>query len=250
MKEKAYKIKCFRWFWKCFQKCLTITCGDGSIDVKGERVRGYMKMIKGCKYIYFDIGSTLVDESDCYKQRYYEAIKNTDIPYEAFADKVVEFSKENLKGDHEAVKHFGLSLPKWHKELEKLYPETKTILDLLFNKGYKLGVIANQSHGTTERLKNWGILHYFDVVMASAEESIAKPDIVFFNRALFKAKCPPENAVMVGDRIDNDIVPANKIGMVTIWVKQGFGRYAQPKSDQEKADFVVDSLGEINALFP
>ena len=33
---------------------------------------------------------------------------------------------------------------------------------------------------------------------------------------------------MIGDRIDNDIEPANKLGMKTIWVKQGFSVYQIP----------------------
>lgn len=36
------------------------------------------------------------------------------------------------------------------------------------------------------------------------------------------SKCSPKNSVMIGDRIDNDIEPANKLGMKTIWVKQDF----------------------------
>ena len=32
-----------------------------------------------------------------------------------------------------------------------------------------------------------------------------------FRTALQKADCKPHNAVMVGDRLDNDIVPANKV---------------------------------------
>lgn len=49
------------------------------------------------KWIFFDIGSTLVDETECYKKRFEEAVKNTDIPYEEFENKVIEFSKRNLK---------------------------------------------------------------------------------------------------------------------------------------------------------
>ena len=201
------------------------------------------------KWIFFDIGSTLVDESKCYEKRYAEAVENTDITYKEFENKVIEFSKQNLKGDHEAVKYFNLTLPKWHKELEFLYPETKTVLKALKEKNFRLGIIANQSLGTKERLKNWGILEYFDVVIASAEEGVAKPDLKIFEIALNRAKCKPQNAVMVGDRLDNDVLPANKIGMKTIWIKQGFAEYSTPKSEYEQSDFVVQNLNEILDIF-
>ena len=41
---------------------------------------------------------------------------------------------------------------------------------------------------------------------------------------------------MIGDRIDNDIVPAKQLGVKTIWVKQGFGRLWNITDESEKAD--------------
>ena len=201
------------------------------------------------KWIFFDIGSVLVDESQCYKKRYSEIVENTDISVVDFENKVKEYARQNKKGDYEAAKFYGLSLPKWHKELEKLYPDVEIILSILVNLQYKLGIIANQSPGTVQRLENWGILKYFDVVMASAEEGIAKPDLEIFKRALLSGGCLPENAVMVGDRLDNDIVPANRVGMKTIWIKQGFAKYAIPKTALEMADYSIDSLKELIDIF-
>ncbi|MBQ0001228.1 MAG: HAD family hydrolase [Clostridiales bacterium] len=90
-----------------------------------------------------------------------------------------------------------------------------------------------------------GILKYFDFVVASAEEGVAKPDKKIFEIALERANCKPENAVMIGDRVDNDIVPAKKMGMKTIWIKQGFGKYWQIRGEYEQADCVVNNLNEI-----
>lgn len=201
------------------------------------------------KWIFFDIGSTLVDESECYRARYAETVKDTDITYEEFENKVIEFSKQNKKGDHEAAKHFNLTLSKWRKDLEILYPDTKEVLKCLFERGYKLGIIANQSLGSEKRLEEWGILKYFSVVIASAEEGVAKPDQEIFLRALSRADCKPENAVMVGDRLDNDIVPANKIGIKTVWIKQGLGGYSTPKTLLEYSNHTVNDLKELCELF-
>lgn len=57
------------------------------------------------------------------------------------------------------------------------------------------------------------MLKYIDLVIASAEEGVAKPDLRIFNIALERANCKPEEAIIIGDIIDNDIVPANKIGI-------------------------------------
>ncbi len=68
---------------------------------------------------------------------------------------------------------------------------------------------------------------------------------LFFEIALERSSCKPENAVMIGDRIDNDIVPAKQLGMKTIWVKQGFGGLWNITDASEKADIEVDNLSDI-----
>lgn len=85
-------------------------------------------------------------------------------------------------------------------------------------------------------MEKFGILKYIDVVVASAEEGVAKPDKRIFEIALERAGCKPEETVMVGDRLDNDIVPANEIGMITIWIKQGNWKDACPRETLEQPD--------------
>ena len=69
-----------------------------------------------------------------------------------------------------------------------------------------------------------------------------------FEIALSKADCKAEEAVMVGDRLDNDIVPANKIGMKTVWIKQGFGGLAVPMAQDEQPNFTISNLSELCAF--
>ena len=60
-----------------------------------------------------------------------------------------------------------------------------------------------------------------------------------------RSNCDPSDAVMIGDRIDNDIIPAKLSGMHTIWIKQGFGKYWNITQDIEKADLIVNNLMEL-----
>lgn len=196
-------------------------------------------------WIFFDVGSTLIDETECYNHRIRDAIAGTDITFEQFNEKRIFFAKQNLKGNIEALKFFGLTKTPWHFEDEKPYRETEFVLKSLCENGYSIGVIANQALGTEKRLENWGLMKYIKLVTASAEEGVAKPDSEIFLRALRRADCLPENAAMIGDRIDNDIEPANRLGMRTIWVRQGFSIYQQPENDIQTADHIVDSLRDI-----
>lgn len=53
---------------------------------------------------------------------------------------------------------------------------------------------------------------------------------------------------MIGDRIDNDILPARQLGMHTVWVRQGFGQYWKITNEEEKPDYQVDNLAELCKL--
>lgn len=198
----------------------------------------------GIRWIFFDMGSTLIDESLAMEHRIREVIEGTDITYEQFTEKKVFFAKQNKPADLETIRFFGLTKTPWHKEDERLYPDAEECLSRL-HRHYKIGIIANQSYGSKERLRRFGILEYIDLIVASAEEGVAKPDRRIFERALERAGCKPEEAVMVGDRLDNDIVPANGIGMFTVWIRQGNWKDACPREESEQPDRVVDSLREL-----
>lgn len=205
-------------------------------------------MFQKITHVFFDIGSTLVDETECCNHRIHEAIAGTDITFEQFIEKKIFFQKQNLKGDLEALKFFGLKKTPWHREDEILYPEAEEILRYLHDKGYLIGVIANQGLGTEKRLKNFGIRRYFSSITASAEEGIEKPDPEIFRRAFKSAGCSAENSVMIGDRLDNDIVPAKSLGMKTVWIKQGFSVYCSPTCPQEHPDHTVLNLLELKNI--
>jgi len=201
-------------------------------------------MIPNVRWLFFDIGSTLVDESRVYEHRMRQIAAWAKVDYEYVYDTAVMFYKQNLKGDLEMIKLLRVEKPEWKSEYETLYADAEPCLKRLKAK-YKIGVIANQPLGTLERLEKFGIREYFDLVVASAEEGIAKPDRKIFEIAMSRAGCRPEQAVMIGDRVDNDIVPAKKLGMNTIWIKRGFGQYWHSMDETEEADYTVEDILQI-----
>ena len=200
--------------------------------------------MENISWIFFDVGSTLVDETEAYEHRFRDIAEMSGCSYEKIRMEALTFYQNNQKGDLETVKKYGLPMPKWHKEDEKLYEGVPQILEKLSRK-FKIGIIANQLLGTEKRLHDFGILKYIDLVVASAEEGVAKPDLRIFEIALRRSGCLPENALMVGDRIDNDIIPAKKMGMHTIWVKQGFGKYWTIQGEGEMPEVQVDGIVQV-----
>lgn len=199
--------------------------------------------MKKIKWLFFDIGSTLVDESNAYRRRIERTVLNSDITINEF----YSMYKKNMKDDNEIAKHFNLVLASWSYEDEILYPNVEFCLQELSEK-YKIGVIANQDFGIEQRLARLGIKKYISLIISSAEEGIEKPNLQLFQLALKRAKCKSYEAIMIGDRLDNDIFPANKIGMKTIRVKQGYWSKFGPNSDKEKPDYEINEIIELLRL--
>lgn len=201
------------------------------------------------KWIFFDVGSTLVDETEAYNHRAREMIEATDILFSVFDDKRIELAKQGFDGNSEAIKYFGLKKTPWHSEDEIPFEDALDTLVKLKELGYKLGIIANQSAGTAQRLENWGLLSCFDVVAASAELGVAKPDKLIFEKAIELAGCLPQDSVMVGDRLDNDIIPAKSFGMRTVWIRKGLSIHQPIELGKNIADWVIDTLADLKVIF-
>ena len=205
--------------------------------------------INHTKWIFFDIGSTLVDEQVAYNHRAMDMLQSTDITFEEFSAKRIELAKQGYDGNTAAINYYHLTKTPWHHEDERLYTSAVQLLSYLKNKGYRLGIIANQSKGLDNRLKDFGIFYYFDMVVASDEIGVYKPDCKIFTHALESANCSPSCAIMVGDRLDNDVIPAKSLGMQTVWVRNGLARYQDVKLGEKFADLIVDDLAEMLLVF-
>ncbi len=200
------------------------------------------------EWIFFDIGSTLVDEQAAYDHRIKDMIAGTNLTFEEAHAKRIELALQGLDGNSAIIKFFGLTKTPWHSEDETLYADADRVLRDLKSRGYKLGIIANQAPGATERLSNWGIADCFSVIASSSELGVAKPDLQIFEKALAMAGCTASQSVMIGDRLDNDIIPAKQYGMQTIWMRQGLSSYQPKELGAGYADYVIDNLSELKEL--
>lgn len=85
-------------------------------------------------------------------------------------------------------------------------------------RSYRLGIIANQLKEVLGAMDAAGWGERFEVRAISELLGTEKPSQRIFEWALEQAGCSPSEAVMVGDRVDNDIAPAKRLGMWTIWL--------------------------------
>jgi len=126
-------------------------------------------------------------------------------------------------------------------ELQTPFPESEALLRTLKQR-YELGIIANQQVVIHDLLKKLGWDRMFGVTIISEEVQLSKPDIRIFRMALDRAGCKSSEAAMVGDRVDNDVAPARRLGMKTVRLKMGVFWPQEPMSEDEVPDLELPSL--------
>ena len=159
------------------------------------------------KWLFFDVGSTLIDETECEKQRIIDTINGSSISYYEFYHNMEYYACCNMNFYKCALERCGLKKVPWKSELETIYPQADYV--------------------------------------SSSDIGFAKPDERIFKFALKQANCPAQNACMIGDRLDNDIIPAQHIGMRTVWIKQGFGGLGNLDKLSTFPDYIVENLSEL-----
>ena len=95
---------------------------------------------------------------------------------------------------------------------EDLYPDALRSIGGLRDLGYRVAIVANQPAARAEQLRAIGV--DAEVLAMSESLGVAKPDPAFFGRILELLGTPePGSVAYVGDRVDNDVLPAVAAGM-------------------------------------
>ena len=206
------------------------------------------------KTLFFDVGYTLVNENAvwerrCKEQAETEEAKKLGVTAQDIYHEIEKATIEGLPQFRTVIDRFNFStMVPYHHELETMYEDAPQVLKALSEK-YELGVIANQADGLRERLESFDILKYFKYVISSWDVKVMKPDIRIFEYALKTANCKPQDAVMIGDRIDNDTAPAQSLGMKAVWIKQGFGKLQTALAAKNPPNYEVENLTELLKIF-
>jgi HAD superfamily hydrolase (TIGR01549 family) len=129
-------------------------------------------------------------------------------------------------------------------QVDDVYPDAIPAMDALRGRGYRLAVIGNQPTSRTAELRRIGV--EAEVMAMSAEMGIAKPSQQFFERVLELLGSPPASSVAyVGDRVDNDVLPAVVAGMRAVWIRRGPWGYIERLPDGVHPALIIASLAEL-----
>ena len=178
------------------------------------------------KYYIFDLFGTLITGSGA-EIMYIEALNglfpglehwnvNQYINTKDFGSAEVCISKAlkhfNITATSEQLKKFEEITNSWKKEIH-MYDEVEEVVTGLKKRGAKLGMITNDSNIIAGFIENFGLEKYFDVIISSYKVGMAKPDPRIYELCVEKLGAQMSEVIMVGDKLDRDVEPPNKLGM-------------------------------------
>jgi HAD superfamily hydrolase (TIGR01549 family) len=168
--------------------------------------------------VFFDVGETLVDEERWWRELCERSGLQPHVVWTALGVTIARGE------EHDALwGRLGVERPQGWEELtysvDDLYPDATACLVQMRDLGLFVGIVGNQTHA----LEEWARASLLpaDLVSSSASLGVRKPDSRFFERIVELAGAAADEVAYVGDRVDNDIVPALAAGLVAVHARRG-----------------------------
>jgi len=188
--------------------------------------------------VFFDVGETLVDEERYWRRIAEAAGVRPHVLWAALGVTIARGEEHWRVYDHLGLERV-TAAPAYY-EPEDFYPDALPAIGELRRRGLFVGVAGNQSAELEEWFRGHGWV--VDYVASSDRLGVRKPDPAFFAALVEAAGCEAAESAYVGDRVDNDVLPAKAAGMLAVHVRRGPWGYLQ---DASAADVRVDSLGAL-----
>lgn len=156
------------------------------------------------KAVVFDVGETLVDET----RQWEECADAAGVPrftYMALAGVAIE------RGEQPHRAHTAAPFTE-----ADLYPDALPTIAGLRETGVRVGVAGNMAEEN-----EIFIARLVEFVASSQRWGVSKPAAAFFAHVCEVAGSPPSDVAYVGDRVDNDVVPALAFGMQAVHIRRG-----------------------------
>ncbi|RFU41503.1 HAD family hydrolase [Actinomadura logoneensis] len=205
--------------------------------------------------VFFDIGETLISEGEIYgrwadwlgvPRHTFLAVLGAFIAEGATNMDVFEYFRPGFDLAKEEAARAEAGVPNGFGPSD-LYPDARACLAGLRAQGLFIGIAGNQPVEAAEQLAALDL--DVDVVGISDVWGVAKPAQEFFERCAQLADALPEHVLYVGDRIDNDVLPAAGFGMRTAFLRRGpWGHIFNDPEAESEATFVLDDLASLPAL--
>jgi HAD superfamily hydrolase (TIGR01509 family) len=187
------------------------------------------------KAVWFDAGETLVDETGIWER----AADAAGVPRFTL---MATLGGLITRGEHHSRVWEVLGAKRGPSmfQPDELYPDALGCLTELRARGVLVGVVGNTPREFEDDMRK-----HADFVGSSASWGVEKPAPAFFERIVAETGVDPGEIAYVGDRVDNDVVPALAAGMVAVHLRRGpWGHLHEPPPEALRAK----SLAELPEL--
>ncbi|HEV2127435.1 MAG TPA: HAD family hydrolase [Thermomicrobiales bacterium] len=194
--------------------------------------------------ICFDVGETLIDETRFWS----EVARYAGVPEFTLAGTIGGLierreSHRSIFG-YLQIESVDTNVVGYRVERTDLYPDVDRTIDELQAQRYRIAIAGNQGEGVDEQIASLDL--GAEVIGTSGLWGAAKPDPAFFQRVCDELNLQPGQIVLVGDRLDNDVLPAMEFGMQAVHIRRGPWGIIQagwPESGQVR--WKIDRLGQL-----
>lgn len=205
--------------------------------------------VSDVRVVVCDVGEVLIDETRVW-QVWAQLLDVTPLTFAAALGATIVAGAE-----HDAV--FDLVAPgvDWRaREAEHerryggfrpddLYADVRPSLTALRDAGLTVVIAGNQPARRRRQLLSLDLP--CDEIATSDDLGVEKPAAAFFTRVCKLVAAPADRVLYVGDRVDNDVVPAHRAGLRTAWLRRGPWGLLQELPADPTPTAVVGSLGEL-----
>ena len=119
----------------------------------------------------------------------------------------------------------------------RIFPDVLSVFEVLKRQGKILGIISNWDSRLFSICEGLGLEPYLDFILASAVVGAAKPSPKIFKEAIQRARVSPEEALHIGDSLEDDILGAQRSGIQTVFLNR--------KGSRTSESFTISTLHEL-----
>ena len=223
-----------------------------------------IKLARKPKLILFDLDDTLVNSTEIYGLCYQQLGLNLEV-----LTKAKNQIKKSLGAGH-VSSHQRLLYFKNYLEAEQKF-SAETLLELIdkyeallakeirssweilnrdslmrkLKRHFNLAIITNENTRTQIVKLNAldSQMQYFDFIVTSEEVGVEKPDFKIFHECQRRSQLEFSDILMIGDSIENDLIPAKKLGAQVL----GSNEFAKDRIAD--SDFIwIKNLNELESI--
>lgn len=202
--------------------------------------------------VFFDVGETLVDETRQWTA-WAEWLGVTPLTFCGALGAVIERGERHRRVFDYFAPDIDLAAEDakrraagkgYEIEPRDLYPDALPTLAALKAQGLKVGIAGNQPERAEAALSSAGVSA--DYSASSARWDIEKPSPRFFEKIVEISGLPPPEIAYVGDRLDNDVLPALEAGLFAVFLVRGpWGILHARRPEAARASLILRTLAEL-----